>query len=108
MHAAEVTERARDVAALALAAAREVELAGRLLAPLGAALVDAELCRLLVPGRFGGVELPLAMRMQVSRLLARGCMSTVCCHTVWGVHTWLLAHFDEGAQQRVWRADRAR
>ncbi|MEM7251711.1 MAG: acyl-CoA dehydrogenase family protein [Pseudomonadota bacterium] len=66
------------------------------------ALNHHQLFDLLRPAAFGGLEATIKTQLQVSAQLGEACVSTAWCHTVWGVHAWLLAHFPTEAQEEVW------
>ena len=61
--------------------------------------------RVLQPRRWGGMELDFVAYVDFSEALARGCASTGWNVGNLLIHHWLLALYDERAQQEVWGAD---
>lgn len=92
---------ARALAPSLRARAGELEQARRLSAETVTELRDAGLLGLLKPRRFGGEELGLATAFQVSRELARGCLSTAWVQSVYVAHELFLAQFPLAAQEQV-------
>jgi alkylation response protein AidB-like acyl-CoA dehydrogenase len=70
-----------------------------------AALRDAGLCRLMVPGRFGGHQTSIHTYIEVMEELGRGCGSTSWVASLINVCAWLASLFPERAQQDVWGAN---
>lgn len=58
-----------------------------------------------VPKRYGGHEIDFRYGPQITRELARGCLSSAWVISFLNQHNWQLALFPDSAQQRVW-ADR--
>jgi 3-hydroxy-9,10-secoandrosta-1,3,5(10)-triene-9,17-dione monooxygenase len=54
------------------------------------------------PRRWGGMELPFVALFDVPAEIARGCASTGWNVANLGVHHWMLALYDERAQEEVW------
>ena len=54
------------------------------------------------PRRWGGMELPFVALFDVPAEVARGCASTGWNVANLGVHHWMLALYDERAQEEVW------
>jgi 3-hydroxy-9,10-secoandrosta-1,3,5(10)-triene-9,17-dione monooxygenase len=54
------------------------------------------------PRRWGGMELPFVAIFDIPAELARGCASTAWNVGNLGIHHWMLALYDERAQQEVW------
>jgi 3-hydroxy-9,10-secoandrosta-1,3,5(10)-triene-9,17-dione monooxygenase len=71
-----------------------------------AALRESGLCRLMVPGRFGGHETSIHTYLEVMEELGRGCGSTSWVASLINVCAWLTALFPERAQQDVWGTNR--
>ena len=61
--------------------------------------------RVLQPRRWGGMELDYVAYVDFSEMLARGCASTGWNVGNLLIHHWMLALYDERAQQEVWGAD---
>ncbi len=61
--------------------------------------------RTLQPGRWGGMEFDFVAYVDFCYELARGCASTAWNFGNLQVHHWMLAMYDERAQQEVWSAD---
>ena len=57
------------------------------------------------PRRWGGMELPFVAIFDIPVELARGCASTAWNVANLGIHHWMLALYDERAQDEVWGAD---
>jgi 3-hydroxy-9,10-secoandrosta-1,3,5(10)-triene-9,17-dione monooxygenase len=65
-------------------------------------LVDLGVTRLVMPRRWGGLELGFAAVVDVVRALAQACMSAAWCAALYAEHPWVLARFEEQAQADVW------
>jgi 3-hydroxy-9,10-secoandrosta-1,3,5(10)-triene-9,17-dione monooxygenase len=65
----------------------------------------AGLFRFHQPRRWGGMELPLVAMFDVPAEIARGCASTGWNVANLAIHHWMLALYDERAQDEVWGAD---
>ena len=65
----------------------------------------AGLLRFHQPRRWGGMELPFVAIFDVPAELARGCASTAWNVANLGIHHWMLALYDERAQEEVWGQD---
>jgi 3-hydroxy-9,10-secoandrosta-1,3,5(10)-triene-9,17-dione monooxygenase len=57
------------------------------------------------PKRWGGMELPFVAIFDVPFEIARGCASTAWNVANLGIHHWMLALYDERAQEEVWGQD---
>ncbi|HEX2439366.1 MAG TPA: acyl-CoA dehydrogenase family protein [Methylomirabilota bacterium] len=57
------------------------------------------------PKRWGGLELPFPAIFDVPYEIARGCASTAWNVANLGIHHWMLALYDERAQEEVWGPD---
>lgn len=62
----------------------------------------AGLLRFHQPRRWGGMELPLVAMFDVPAEVARGCASTGWNVANLAIHHWMLALYDERAQDEVW------
>ena len=60
------------------------------------------LLRFHQPRRWGGMELPFVALFDVPAEVSRGCASTGWNVANLGVHHWMLALYDERAQEEVW------
>ena len=69
------------------------------------ALHDTGLCRLLVPRRFGGMEVSVRTFIEVIAEIGRGCGSTAWVASLVNVCAWLAGLFPERAQRDVWGDD---
>jgi 3-hydroxy-9,10-secoandrosta-1,3,5(10)-triene-9,17-dione monooxygenase len=65
----------------------------------------AGLFRFHQPKRWGGMELPFVAIFDIPYEIARGCASTAWNVANLGIHHWMLALYDERAQQEVWGGD---
>jgi 3-hydroxy-9,10-secoandrosta-1,3,5(10)-triene-9,17-dione monooxygenase len=68
-------------------------------------LHQAGLFRFHQPRRWGGMELPFVAMFDVPAEVARGCASTGWNVANLSIHHWMLALYDERAQQEVWGQD---
>ncbi|MCH9671750.1 MAG: hypothetical protein K0U93_09920 [Gammaproteobacteria bacterium] len=98
--------RARKVSSLLAEHADAADTARRLPHTTVDAVNQLKLFDLLAPKRFGGAELSIETQLMCSAALGEGCVATAWCHTVWGVHAWLLGHFPIAAQEAVWSVAR--
>jgi 3-hydroxy-9,10-secoandrosta-1,3,5(10)-triene-9,17-dione monooxygenase len=57
------------------------------------------------PKRWGGMELPFVAMFDVPAEIARGCASTGWNVGNLSIHHWMLALYDDRAQEEVWGAD---
>ncbi|HEY7215731.1 MAG TPA: acyl-CoA dehydrogenase family protein, partial [Thermoanaerobaculia bacterium] len=62
-------------------------------------LIAAGLLRIATPDRYGGHGIEYDAIFDVGWELGRGCGSTAWCYSVWAVHTWIVGHFPEQAQE---------
>ena len=60
------------------------------------------LLRFHQPRRWGGMELPFVALFDIPAEIGRGCASTAWNVANLGVHHWMLALYDERAQEEVW------
>jgi 3-hydroxy-9,10-secoandrosta-1,3,5(10)-triene-9,17-dione monooxygenase len=63
------------------------------------------LLRFCQPRRWGGMELPFLSQIDIPLEIARGCASTAWTVSNYAIHHWLLAFYDERAQEEIWGAD---
>jgi alkylation response protein AidB-like acyl-CoA dehydrogenase len=57
--------------------------------------------RMAVPGRFGGLDLPLADQFAVLREISRGCGSTGWTAATWVSTAWMISLYPDRAQEEV-------
>jgi alkylation response protein AidB-like acyl-CoA dehydrogenase len=69
-------------------------------------LLDAELFRVLLPRRYGGLEYGLDTFVDVAYEIARGCGATGWVHSITSKYHLFLGMFPAEAQDDVWGADR--
>src|SRR5213592_130983 len=101
----EAMRRARECVPLLAERAQKCEDARVLLPENEKLLHETGLFRFHQPKRFGGMELPFIAVVDVVAELARGCASTAWNVGNLGCHHWMLALYDERAQQEVWGAN---
>ena len=63
------------------------------------------LLRFVQPKRYGGMELDYVSLLELPAELARGCASTAWNTGNLGIHHWMLALYDERAQNEIWGKD---
>ncbi len=98
----EAIERARSLIPLLRDNARATEARGDLMPEVERALHDTGLFRICQPKRWGGMELDFMAMCDVPFELARGCASTSWTYGNYAIHHWMLAMWDERAQEEVW------
>lgn len=59
------------------------------------------LFELLLPARYGGAQAPFPAVLEPVRRLARGCTSTAWTLGFYALHNWMIALFDEQAQDEI-------
>ncbi len=69
------------------------------------AIADAGLFRITVPRRYGGYELSIRTKLEVSAALAEGCGSTAWVATLINVCNWFASLYPQKAQDEVFGAD---
>ncbi len=65
-------------------------------------LVEAGVIRMMVPKRFGGLELGFSDLLKVNLTLAQACGSTAWCALQGAFHNFAVAQYPLEAQQEVW------
>lgn len=68
------------------------------------ALADTGLYRFFVPRRYGGLEYPLDLFVDIGLALATACTSTAWATTFCMEHNWMLGQFPEPAQDAIFGA----
>jgi 3-hydroxy-9,10-secoandrosta-1,3,5(10)-triene-9,17-dione monooxygenase len=101
----EALRRARDLAPVLRKRAAGAEAARQMEKDTLADLHRTGLFRFHQPRRWGGMELPFVAIFDLPVELARGCASTAWNVANLGIHHWMLALYDERAQEEVWGAD---
>ncbi len=54
-----------------------------------------------VPGKFGGLDVEYGVGHEAGIELARGCVSTSWCYSLWVAHSWLVGYWPLQAQEEV-------
>ena len=101
----EAMRRARTLAPVLRQRADRAEAARQMEKETLEDLHRAGLFRFHQPRRWGGMELPFVAIFDVPAELARGCASTAWNVANLGIHHWMLALYDERAQEEVWGQD---
>lgn len=99
---AEACDRAHNLVPVLRERAARCELERGLLTETIADLNASGLMRILQPRRWGGMELEFRAVLDIGDILARGCASTSWVFGNIAIHHWMLALFDEQAQQEIW------
>jgi 3-hydroxy-9,10-secoandrosta-1,3,5(10)-triene-9,17-dione monooxygenase len=102
---AEAIERARAMVPALRSRAAAAEAARTLPAETLADLHASGLLRTMQPKRWGGMEFDFIAYVDFPMELARGCASTGWNFANLQIHHWMLALYDERAQEEVWGAD---
>ena len=98
----EAMGRARALAPVLRERAGRAEAAREMAAETLADLHRTGLLRFHQPRRWGGMELPFTALFDIPAEIGRGCASTAWNVANLGVHHWMLALYDERAQEEVW------
>ena len=98
----ELVARARAMVPALRERAREAEEIRQLPQATIQDAADAGFFQVYVPKRYGGHEIDFRYGPQITRELARGCLSTAWVISFLNQHNWQLALFPDSAQQRVW------
>jgi 3-hydroxy-9,10-secoandrosta-1,3,5(10)-triene-9,17-dione monooxygenase len=101
----EALRRARELAPVLRERAAGAESVRQMEKDTLADLHRTGLFRFHQPRRWGGMELPFAAIFDIPFEIARGCASTAWNVANLGIHHWMLALYDERAQQEIWGAD---
>lgn len=102
---ADAIERARALVPSLRSRAAAAEAARTLPAETLADLHASGLLRTMQPKRWGGMEFDFIAYVDFPMELARGCASTGWNAANLQIHHWMLALYDERAQEEVWGAD---
>ena len=100
---AEALERARALVPTLRKRAAEMEEARQLLPETETELHASGLLRFAQPKRWGGMELDYVALFDLPAEVGRGCTSTAWSVANLAIHHWMLALYDERAQEEVWR-----
>ena len=65
-------------------------------------LLASQLLRIGVPKRFGGLDVPYGLAIEVAAELGRACPSTSWCYGLWAAHAWLVGFWPLLAQEEVY------
>ncbi|WP_111512444.1 acyl-CoA dehydrogenase family protein [Mycobacterium kyogaense] len=65
---------------------------------------NSGLFELLLPARYGGTQAPFPAVLEPVRQLAHGCTSTAWTLGFYALHNWMIALFDEQAQDEIFAA----
>jgi len=98
----EAMGRARALATVLRERAGRAEAAREMAPETLADLHRTGLLRFHQPRRWGGMELPFTALFDIPAEIGRGCASTAWNVANLGVHHWMLALYDERAQEEIW------
>ena len=85
--------------------AARAEAARGLLPETIADLDRTGLMRIMQPKRWGGMELDFSIIVDITDIIARGCASTSWTLANIAIHHWMLALYEEKAQDEIWGAN---
>jgi 3-hydroxy-9,10-secoandrosta-1,3,5(10)-triene-9,17-dione monooxygenase len=85
--------------------AARAEAARGLLPETVADLDRTGLMRIMQPKRWGGMELDFSIIVDITDIIARGCAFTSWTLANIAIHHWMLALYDEKAQEEIWGAN---
>jgi resorcinol 4-hydroxylase (FADH2) len=98
----ELLSRAREIAQLVRARARQTELDRRVSDEVVERMRKAELFRILQPQAYGGFEYGFDVFAQIVTVIAGGCGSSGWVYGLLASHQWLAACFPAQAQDEFW------
>lgn len=101
----EAISRAQALVPVLRERATRTEQARGLLPETIADLNSSGLMRIVQPRRWGGMELDFCSLVDIPDIIARGCASTSWVLANIAVHHWMLALYDERAQEEIWGAE---
>jgi alkylation response protein AidB-like acyl-CoA dehydrogenase len=101
----ELIQRAVDLQPLLAKNAAQTEADRRVVEENIQAIKDAGLFRITMPRRFGGYEVPIATKLEVSAALAEACGSTAWVTALTNVCNWAVGLLPDRAQQEIFGAD---
>ncbi len=99
----ELISRARDIAQLVRARAKQTELDRRVSEDVVDRMRKADLFRILQPQACGGFEYGFDVFVQIVAVIAGGCGSSGWVYGLLASHQWLTACFPAKAQEEFWR-----
>ena len=102
---AEAIERAHGLIPVLRERAARTEAARCLLPETVADLDRSGLMRIMQPRRWGGMELDFISILDITDIIGRGCASTAWTLANIAIHHWMLALYEEEAQQEIWGAN---
>jgi len=102
---AEAIRRARALVPALRSRAGKAEEARRLIPETLADMHAGGLFRFPQPRRWGGMELDYVALFEIPAEIGRGCASTAWSTANLAIHHWMLALYDERAQEEVWGAN---
>ena len=102
---AEAVERAHGLIPVLKERAARAEAARCLLPETIADLDRTGLMRIVQPRRWGGMELDFVSILDITDIIGRGCASTAWTLANIAIHHWMLALYEEEAQQEIWGAN---
>lgn len=102
---AEAIERAHALIPVLRERAARTEAARCLLPETVADLDRSGLMRIMQPRRWGGMELDFISILDITDIIGRGCASTAWTLANIAIHHWMLALYEEEAQQEIWGAN---
>ena len=101
----EVLDRARQLVPRLRERTKRAEKARQLLPETIDDLLSAGILRIMQPRRWGGMEFDLVAYFDFPYELARGCASTSWTVVNLLIHNWMLALYDERAQEDIWASN---
>jgi resorcinol 4-hydroxylase (FADH2) len=99
----ELLSRARDIAQLVRARAKQTELDRRVSDDVVDRMRKADLFRILQPQSYGGFEYGFDVFAQIVAIVAGGCGSSGWVYGLLASHQWLTACFSASAQDEFWQ-----
>jgi len=100
-----ILDSVRSLAPLIQTHADAIEQERVLPKPVVTALIEAGLFRITVPRRYGGDEVNIRTKLEISAALAEGCASTAWVVTLTNVCNWFTSLYSQQAQDDVFGAD---
>lgn len=98
-------QRARDLVPQLRERAAQTRQLRRLPEQTQRELVDAQLYRIYLPRRYGGLELDYQLQVDVAAELGRGCGDAAWVWSILASHHWVHGMMDARAQDEVWASD---
>lgn len=101
----EMLDRAKSLVPAIRGRAAETEKLGELHPDTIKDLIDAGLWRIVQPARVGGGELDYTLIIEATQYIGSACGSTGWAFSNLSSHHWMVAMYDERAQNEVWDSD---